>query len=62
MRDASLDDSTIDGAPDTVACERCGSPVSNPLSLPATTGTRGADVYRCTRCDHLTYRWRQPRR
>jgi DNA-directed RNA polymerase subunit RPC12/RpoP len=60
MRDESMDDVIVD--PAAVACERCGHPVSNPLSLPATTGVRGADVYRCTRCDHLTYRWRKPRR
>jgi hypothetical protein len=61
MRNGSFDESTIESSRGAVVCERCGSPVSNPLSLVATPGTRGADVYRCTRCDHLTYRWRKPR-
>jgi hypothetical protein len=57
----SFDHPTIDGTRDAVTCERCGSPVSNPLSLVPTAGTRGADVYRCDRCEHLTYRWFKPR-
>jgi hypothetical protein len=45
---------------DPINCERCDSLVANAIDIPAVGEHRGATVYRCAGCDHITWRWIEP--
>jgi hypothetical protein len=43
-----------------ISCERCQISISDAVEIPPMHGTRGAHLYRCQACDHVTWRWIDP--
>jgi len=40
-----------------VPCERCGTDALGPVYVFSVADDHSANVYRCTSCEHLTWRW-----